>query len=273
MPELTSKHLTEAIDQELTNRVEELGFTPGLVILSDNIEHSPSLLYVGIKQRIAAKVGISATSVFTNNSDALRDSVADHNSREEVDGLIVQLPLMDVDSTGGVVGQISPAKDVDGLGEQAYHSPATPLGILNLIEGYGIDYLNAPTAILGKGRLVGAPLEELMLRRGARQVHSFDLESTKEEVKEGLNAARLIISATGQPGLVTPAGFDTIDNSKVFIDAGAAESGGIVVGDISEELRKLAIEKGSFITPKKGGVGPMTVRALLSNVVSSAEQR
>jgi methylenetetrahydrofolate dehydrogenase (NADP+)/methenyltetrahydrofolate cyclohydrolase len=271
MPELSSQHLVEAIDVELDARVQNLGLQPRLAILSDNIEHPPSLMYVGIKQKVARKLGIVATAVFTNGHAELHRNISDYNSNADYHGMIVQLPLSDHERTEEVLNKISVHKDVDGLRSDLLFAPATPLGILSLIDGYNIDYKNSCTALIGKGKLVGAPLLRLMQQRGASNIQAFDVHSTDEEVRVGLNKADIVISATGQPGLLVPEMFDELDRDRVFIDAGAAESGGVVVGDISDELRHRALQNGCLITPKKGGIGPLTVRALLSNVVQAAE--
>jgi methylenetetrahydrofolate dehydrogenase (NADP+)/methenyltetrahydrofolate cyclohydrolase len=273
MPELTSKHIVEEFDRNLAERIENLDTQPRLAILSDNIEHAPSMMYVGLKQKVARKLGIVATATFTNGPDELIRNIENFDADPEYHGIIVQLPLANRGYTDKAVGSIRPEKDVDGLNSDVIFAPATPLGILELIEGYGIDYKDSPVAIVGKGRLVGTPLFDLFKHRGASDVRAFDIHSTEEEKREGLNRARIIISATGQPALLKPDMFDKLDGDKVFFDAGTAESKGVVVGDISEELREWALESGCLITPKKGGVGPLTVRALLSNVVTAAENR
>lgn len=272
MTEMTSHHLVEAIDEQLYGRIDWLGVQPRLAILSDNGEHAPSLMYVGIKQRIARNLGVSATAQFMNNPHDLAAATQGYARDPECHAIIVQLPLASADWTEETLKLIPPNKDVDGLASDEIFTPATPLGIFNLIEGYDIDYKKQPIALIGKGKLVGAPLLKLLQARGAEAVTAFDADSTQEEISDGLNRAKIVISATGKPGLLKPHMFDDLTRKRVFIDAGAAESGGVVLGDISDELRQEVERNQGLITPKRGGVGPMTVRALLSNVVSAAEQ-
>jgi methylenetetrahydrofolate dehydrogenase (NADP+)/methenyltetrahydrofolate cyclohydrolase len=271
MPELTSKHLVEAIDRNLSKRVADLGVQPGLVILSNNGEHYPSRKYMELKQKVAANLGILAAAVFTDGHEELLYKVQSYNDDEHCHGMIVQLPLSDQRHTDNILTEIEPNKDVDGLGPNEKFAPATPLGILNLLEGYKIDYLKSPVAVVGTGKLVGAPLVKLMKERGAADVNTFNIESSEEEVREGLNRARVIVSATGKSGLLVPELFDDLDVPRVVVDAGTAESNG--AGDVDPSLRKELLARGSHITAEKGGVGPLTIRALLTNVVTAAEQQ
>src|SRR4051794_10535066 len=110
MPELTSQHLVETIDIELDARVQNLDLQPRLAILSDNIEHSPSLMYVGIKQKVARKLGIVATAVFTNGHDELRRNIEDYNANDDYHGMIVQLPLAEHEHTNEILSEISAHK-------------------------------------------------------------------------------------------------------------------------------------------------------------------
>jgi methylenetetrahydrofolate dehydrogenase (NADP+)/methenyltetrahydrofolate cyclohydrolase len=270
MPELTSKHLVKAIDRNLSIRVEELDVQPGLAILSNNGEHYPSRKYMELKQNVAANLGILAAAVFSNGHEELLYEVQAYNEDEYYHGMIIQLPLADQVHTDKVLSEIAPNKDVDGLGPNETFAPATPLGILNLLEGYKINYLDSPVAVVGTGKLVGAPLVRLMQERGAADVSAFDIESTEDEIRDGLNRARVIVSATGKSGLLVPELFDNLNIPRVVIDAGTAESNG--AGDVSPSLREELLERGSHITAEKNSVGPLTIRALLTNVVSAAEQ-
>jgi methylenetetrahydrofolate dehydrogenase (NADP+)/methenyltetrahydrofolate cyclohydrolase len=269
MPELTSKHIVDAIDTKLSARVEKLKTQPGLAILSNNGEHYPSLKYMELKQKIAGNLGIIAAAIFTNGHEELLYKIQEYNDDKNCHGMIVQLPLVDQAHTDNVLDTIIPSKDVDGLGRAKKYIPATPLGIVNLLEGYSIDYINYPVAVVGTGKLVGAPLVDLMQERGANDISAYNIESSEEEVRDGLNRAKVIVSATGKSGLLVPELFDNLDTPRVVIDAGTAESNG--AGDVSPALREELLTKGSHITAEKGSVGPLTIRALLSNLVLAAE--
>ena len=138
---------------------------------------------------------------------------------------------------------------------------------------YRPDFLSERIAILGRGRLVGWPLLTHLMSIGANKLEIFDEDSDDLEIIEGINEASVIISAMGRPGLLTPDLFEDMSKSRALVDAGAAEQGGVVMGDVSDELRDQALQNGWQITPRKGGVGPLTVRTLLTNVIRAAEDQ
>lgn len=185
------------------------------------------------------------------------------NTDDTVHGIIVQLPLTNPDETNALVAMIAPEKDVDGLGPDARYGSATATAIDWLLAGYNVALRDRTIAIVGNGRLVGAPLAKLWL--GANHnVHVYD-DSTAD-LKEPLRNADIIVTATGVPGLITSS---MISPGKVVVDAGTASEGGVIVGDVAEDVRE---RTDLTITPVRGGVGPLTIAALFDNVITAAQK-
>jgi methylenetetrahydrofolate dehydrogenase (NADP+)/methenyltetrahydrofolate cyclohydrolase len=183
------------------------------------------------------------------------------NADESVHGIIIQLPLEDPAQTDELVNLVAPGKDVDALGKDALFDPATPLAIMWLLAGYNIDLRGKHILLIGRGKLVGAPLEKMLLASGY-DVEVADRKTTDLAAKA--LAADVIITATGQPGIVTS---DMVQQGAILLDAGVASENGKTVGDVAPELHD---RDDLTITPIKGGVGPLTVCALFDNVIRAA---
>jgi len=185
------------------------------------------------------------------------------NADNTVHGIILQLPLTNPDETDVLVAMIAPEKDVDGLGPDALYGSATATAIDWLLAGYNVTLRDRSIAIVGNGRLVGAPLAKLWLGAG-HNVHVYD-DSTAD-LREPLRNADIIVTATGVPGLITSL---MISPGKVVVDAGTASEGGVIVGDVAEDVRE---RTDLTITPVRGGVGPLTIAALFDNVITAAQK-
>ncbi len=185
------------------------------------------------------------------------------NGDETVHGIVLQLPITDPSETDALVALIDPAKDVDGLGPNAKYTSATATAIDWLAAGYNVTLKDRVIAIVGNGRLVGAPLAKLWLNAGLN-VHIYDDSTTN--LQEVLRAADVIVTATGVPGLITS---PMIAAGKVVIDAGTASDKGVIVGDVAADVRE---RQDLTITPIIGGVGPLTIAALFDNVMSAARE-
>jgi len=185
------------------------------------------------------------------------------NADASVHGIIVQLPLADSTQTDELVGLIAPEKDVDGLGPQAQYLSATATAIDWLTAGYNVTLKERRIAIVGAGRLVGKPLASLWLGAGLDvTVH----DDTTRDLSSALREADVIVTATGVPGLITA---DMIKPGAAIIDAGTASEGGVIKGDVAEDVRE---RQDIAITPVKGGVGPLTIAALFDNVITAARK-
>lgn len=185
------------------------------------------------------------------------------NGREDVHGIIVQLPLANPDETEAVVRRVASEKDVDGLGQAPAFDPATPMAIAWLLAAYGIELEGKSIGVVGQGRLVGAPLMRQWKESG-HDVTAYD--ETSVDMKLQLKKHDIIVTATGVPGLITS---DMVKVGAVVVDAGTAAEHGVIVGDVSAEVRQ---RDDLTITPAKGGVGPLTIAALMDNVITAARR-
>lgn len=185
------------------------------------------------------------------------------NADNTVHGIVLQLPLSDPAETDALVALISPEKDVDGLGPNAVYVSATATAIDWLLAGYNVTLKDRTIAIVGNGRLVGAPLAKLWLG-GGLNVSVYD--DTETDLQGVLRAADVIVTATGVPGLITS---NMVSPGKAIVDAGTASEGGVIVGDVAADLRE---RQDITITPVKGGVGPLTIAALFDNVITAARK-
>ncbi len=233
---------------------------PRLAIIQ-TIDNPVIDLYVGLKKRYGAEILIDV-EVYKIDQDQLEGVIARLNDDPTTHGIIIQLPLADESATQRAVDAVAPEKDVDGLGVNAVFDPATPTAINWLLAGYNVDLRGKEVAIVGNGRLVGAPLAAIWQKSGV-SVTVFD-ESSKD-ISERLVECDIIVTATGVPGLITP---DMVGDGAVIIDAGTASEQGRIVGDIAPEVR---LRDDIAITPEKGGVGPLTVTALFDNVIRAAQ--
>lgn len=216
--------------------------------------------YVRLKKRYGEDILIEVES-FTLSEDQALEQIKQLNSDSKVHGIIVQLPLSDPSRTDQLVNAVDPAKDVDALGAGATLDPATPMAINWLLAGYNIDLANKKIAIVGQGRLVGAPLAR-MWRDSGYSVTTLDKSS--ENLEETLQSSEVIVSAAGQPGLITS---DLVASGAVIVDAATASENGEIVGDVAPSVRE---RSDVTITPVRGGVGPLTVAALFDNVIRAA---
>lgn len=183
------------------------------------------------------------------------------NNDDSVHGIITQLPLANPDQTEAAVNAVAAHKDVDGLGKDSTLTPATAMAIDWLLAGYNVELTGKEIAIVGNGRLVGAPLAKLW-RSGGYNVNVYD--KSTDDVPGKLRKADIIVTATGVPALIKA---DMVKQGAVIVDAGTAAEHGKIVGDVAPEVRDL---DDITITPLKGGVGPLTVAALFDNVIRAA---
>lgn len=239
---------------------------PYLVIIRDS-DNPVITKYVNLKIQYGEDIGVKVIDARVNSTDEAIETVKKYNADETVSGMIVQLPLIENERTDEVVNIIDPRKDVDGLAsyderenERVFDS-ATATAINWLLAGHNIELKDKKIAIVGRGKLVGAPLIR-MWRNSGFDVEVFHRGSDFSK----LNEYDVVVTATGNPHLITS---DMIKEGAVVVDAGTASEGGHLIGDISEEIR--AREDLTAITPKIGGVGPLTVSVLFDDVLRACE--
>ena len=260
MKELNGAELAGFIKERQAKQVRALRqawhINPRLAIATD-VENPVIETYMRLKQRYGADILIDVEIHRVPAGGAL-EVIQELNNRDDVQGIILQLPISNPDQTEELLESIREDKDVDGLRKRAIFQAATPTAISWLLAGYGVDLKGKNVAIVGRGRLVGAPLEKMWLKSGV-DVTVFE---KGDDLSQLINYD-IIVSATGVPGLIKS---QMIKPKTVVVDAGTASENGKIVGDVSEEVRQ---RNDVIITPKKGGVGPLTVSALFDNVITA----
>lgn len=238
---------------------QALGVQPKLAIIV-TVNHPAIEVYVRMKQRYGADILIDV-DVHRVKQSEVRELIASLNADETIHGIIVQLPLEDVSETDAVCNLVAPEKDVDALGALAIYDPATPMAILWLLAGYNVDLSGKHIVLVGRGKLVGAPLERMFLSAGY-DVTTVDRNT--RDISPALQQADIIVTATGNPNLIAAS---SIKQGAVVVDAGVAGEEGRTVGDLASDVRE---RDDLTITPEKGGVGPLTICALFDNVIRAA---
>jgi methylenetetrahydrofolate dehydrogenase (NADP+)/methenyltetrahydrofolate cyclohydrolase len=236
------------------------GIAPKLAIVV-TIDNPVIDTYVRLKKRYGADIQIDVEIHRVSQSE-LRTTLNMLSNDQDVHGVIVQLPLEDPSETDEIVNLVAPAKDVDALGAKAEFEPATPMAIMWLLSGYNVDLAGKRVLLIGRGKLVGAPLEKILSESGI-DVHVADRGTA--DLREEVLAADVIVTATGSPAILSA---DMIKEGAVVVDAGVASDEGKTVGDLADDVYQ---RDDLTITPKKGGVGPLTVCALFENVIRAAD--
>lgn len=232
---------------------------PRLAILRTG-ENAVVDLYLRLKKSYGSDIEVQVDEYTVADADLL-SQIAKLNADDSVHGIIVQLPLADVSMTDAAVTAVTDSKDVDGLGDGHIFTPATAMAIDWLLAGYNVNLADRPIAIVGKGRLVGAPLATIW-RKSGYDVLVCDTKTA--DLVGTLQKAEVIVSAAGVPGLITS---DMIQRGAVVVDAGTASEDGKVVGDLAADVRD---REDLIITPIRGGVGPLTIAALFDNLLAAA---
>jgi methylenetetrahydrofolate dehydrogenase (NADP+)/methenyltetrahydrofolate cyclohydrolase len=265
----------ERVRGEVTALAGQLGRPPGLatVLVGDD---PASAIYVRRKREACEEVGIRSFHHEPDGSvsqEELLELVGDLNDNDEIDGILVQLPLPDQIDDGAIVNAIDPDKDVDGLtpisaGRLARGEPGlvscTPQGIMELLSSAGVDPAGKEAVIVGRSNLVGRPIFWLLL--GANATVTI-CHSRTRDLGEVCRRAEILVAAAGQPHLIRG---DMIRPGATVIDVGTNRTDDGLVGDVDFEAAK---EVAGAITPVPGGVGPMTIAMLLANTVQAARTR
>ncbi|HKA27324.1 MAG TPA: bifunctional 5,10-methylenetetrahydrofolate dehydrogenase/5,10-methenyltetrahydrofolate cyclohydrolase [Gaiellaceae bacterium] len=265
--------LAARIREQVADEIRELG-SLGLVTLQVG-EDPASTIYLRLKHRAAAEVGISSDDRKLPEQipeDELLAMIAELNTDDDVDGILVQLPLPAHLDEEVVIRAIEPVKDVDGLhpfnaGElylgRPRLVPATPLGIMALLAEYRIPLEGAESVVVGRSDIVGKPIAHLLLQSNATVTicHSRTVDLARYTLE-----ADVLVVAVGSAEVVTP---DMVKQGAAVIDVGINRTEGGLVGDVAPDARDVA----GFITPVPGGVGPMTIAMLLRNTLKAARYR
>lgn len=252
-------YVKERQAKQVRNLRQSYKIAPKLAILQ-TVDDPVIDTYVRMKRRYGEDIAIDVDVHRPLVSDIVQ-TISDLNEDDSVHGIIVQLPLAQGVLVDEVLNAVAPSKDVDGLADQSQFTAATAQAIDWLLNGYNVELKGRKIAIVGNGRLVGAPLSDLW--RGAGfQVTVFDEHSNN--MAKSLRRYNLIVSAAGVPGLIRS---ESIQPGAVVVDAATSAEHGKVVGDVAAEVR---VRTDLTITPEKGGVGPLTVVSLFDNVIRAA---
>jgi methylenetetrahydrofolate dehydrogenase (NADP+)/methenyltetrahydrofolate cyclohydrolase len=287
---IDGKKTAQDIKNEIAARVAEIkqagGKQPHLAAILVG-EDGASQTYVGAKVKACEEVGFTSTLVRLAaevSEEELLRTVEEINQNPDIDGLIVQLPLPAHISVDKVTNRIRPEKDVDGftpanVGRMTLNWPAyvaaTPYGIVELLKRYQIETSGKHCVVIGRSHIVGSPMSILMARNGYPGNATVTLTHSKtKDLAVICKSADILIVAIGKPEFVTA---DMVKPGAVVIDVGihriadeTKKTGFRLIGDVKyDEVAPLA----SAITPVPGGVGPMTIAALLYNTLQSAEKK
>ena len=269
---IDGKVISQAVKDELKERVKSEGIDASLAVIQVGTD-AASTVYVGNKKKACEYIGIRSLAFELpeeTSEEELLELVRELNEREDVDGILVQLPLpahMDEDK---VIRTIDPKKDVDGfhpqsvgalsIGQPGFVS-CTPAGIIQLLKRSGVEIEGKECVIVGRSNIVGKPMALLMLRENATVTICH---SRTKHLKEVTKRADILIVAIGKPKFITK---EYVKEGAVVIDVGIHRNeNGKLCGDVDfEDVEPIT----SAITPVPGGVGPMTIAMLMNNCVEA----
>ena len=258
---------------EVGEEVAELGHV-GLatVLVGDD---PASDVYIRLKHKAADAAGIEAIDhrlPAVTTEDDLLALVRELNEDERIDGILVQTPLPEQIDEARVMRTIDPIKDVDGLhpfnagqlylGRQTF-VPATPLGVMHLLTEYRVQIAGARAVVVGRSALVGKPMAMLLLQANATVTICH---SRTDDLARHTLDADLLVAAVGLPGVITA---DMVKQGATVVDVGITRTEDGLVGDVEADVAEVA----ALLSPVPGGVGPMTIAALLGNAVRAARYR
>ncbi|GAB4278701.1 MAG: bifunctional methylenetetrahydrofolate dehydrogenase/methenyltetrahydrofolate cyclohydrolase FolD [Coriobacteriia bacterium] len=264
-----------ALTAEKVAELKARGVTPGLAVVIVG-EDPASQVYVRMKEKACEEVGVYSEKhelPASTSQEELLALVRDLNSREEIDGILVQLPLPDHLDEDAVIDAISPEKDVDGfhpisvgrlvIGKEAF-LPCTPHGVMVLLQEAGVDLEGKEAVVVGRSNIVGKPVALMLL---AKHATVTVCHSRTRDLADVCRRADVLVVAVGRPEMVKG---DWVKEGAVVIDVGVNRTDDGLVGDVEFDA---AAQRASAITPVPGGVGPMTIAMLMENTVKAAARR
>ena len=287
---IDGKKIASLIKEEIKNQVEEIiskgGRAPHLVAVLVG-DDGASLTYVSNKVASCKQVGFKSSLItlpYEIEEEKLLSEITRLNEDKEIDGFIVQLPLPKHIDGDKVLLAINPKKDVDGFhptnfGKMALDMetfvPATPYGIIELLERYNIDTNGKHTVVIGRSNIVGRPISILMSRKAKLGNSTVTVVHSRTKNLEFFTKnADIVISALGVPNFLKA---NMVKDGVVIIDVGITRvkdlnktKGYVLKGDVDFDSVK---EKASYITPVPGGVGPMTISMLLKNTFLACQRK
>jgi methylenetetrahydrofolate dehydrogenase (NADP+)/methenyltetrahydrofolate cyclohydrolase len=271
---MDGKALAERIRAEVAREVAAFQRPLGLatVLVGDD---PASDVYIRMKHKATVEVGIGARDLrlpATTTEEELLALVAELNANDEIDGILVQLPLPGHIDEGRVIRAVDPVKDVDGfhplnagllLAGTPAHVPGTPAGVLELLDEYDVELEGAEAVVIGRSDIVGKPVALLLLHRHATVTICH---SRTRSLADAVRRADVVVAAVGVPGIVTAA---MVKPGASVVDVGITRTDEGLRGDVDPDVAAVA----GLLTPVPGGVGPMTVAMLLRSTVRAARYR
>ena len=271
---MDGKALAARFREEVAREVDAFSRPIGLatVLVGDD---PASDVYIRMKHKATLEVGIEARDLrlpARTTEEELLALVTELNADEAIDGILVQLPLPEQIDEGRVIRAVDPVKDVDGfhpvnagllLAGTPGHVPGTPLGVLALLDEYGVELEGANAVVIGRSDIVGKPAALLLLHRHATVTicHSRTRDLAAEAAR-----ADVIVAAVGVPVIVTP---EMVKRGAAVVDIGINRTENGLVGDVDPAVA----ERAGLLTPVPGGVGPMTIAMLLRSTIRAARYR
>jgi methylenetetrahydrofolate dehydrogenase (NADP+)/methenyltetrahydrofolate cyclohydrolase len=269
-----SKQIEAELTEEIASMKADDGIVPGLATILVG-QDPASQLYVRLKHKACDRVGIYAEDQKLDASitqEELLDVIENLNTRADIHGILLQLPLPQHLDAKEAMQAIDPAKDVDGfhpynmgnlmIGDEGF-VPCTPAGIILALEYYDVDIEGKDAVIVGHSNVVGKPMAAMLLNRNATvsvcHVYTKDLKSYTA-------GADILVVAAGVKHLIKE---DMVKKGAVVFDVGITEEEGKIYGDVDFEN---VVNKASLVTPVPGGVGPMTIATLLTHVTFAAKE-
>ena len=265
---LDGKKVSQKILEQVKNKVATLDKKPHLAVIL--VGNDPaSKIYVRNKQKAAEQVGIKSTVIELDevtSEEVLLNKINELNNDSGITGILVQLPLPEHIDKNKVVTAISPKKDVDGftpenvgklaIGLEPYFYPATPQGILMLLDEYNIQIEGADAVVIGRSNIVGRPISQMLLKRNATvtSCHSYT-----KDIESKIKTADIVVSAVGKKIVRCK----MVKKNSVIVDVGIfRDLNGQLTGDVDFDF---VSQSAGFISPVPGGVGPMTIASLMYN--------
>ena len=272
---IDGKKVSSQIIENITTEVKALKLktqkSPGLAVILVG-DDPASAVYVRNKNKTCTKIGFqSFENILPSDTSELKllNLIDELNNNQNINGILVQLPLPKHISSYKILEAIKPEKDVDGFhltnvgrlvtGNAAF-KPCTPAGIIQLLDYYDVDLEGKNAVVLGRSNIVGKPVAFLLLEKNATVTICH---SRTKDLSTITRQADILIAAIGKPNFVTT---DMVKDGSVVIDVGINRVDGKLVGDVDYQL---VSPKVSLITPVPGGVGPMTIAMLMANTLQS----
>ncbi len=268
---VVSAKVKERVAEEVRALKEKTGKVPGLAVVQVG-EDPASTVYVRNKNKTCDAMGFKNYSLHLEESISqgeLLEHIKDLNTNDEVNGILVQLPLPKQINSDKILEALDPAKDVDGFHpvNVGYLTtgapqlvPCTPAGIVEMLDFYHVPVEGKHAVIIGRSNIVGKPMALLLLMRHATVTVCH---SRTQDLPAMARSADIVVAAIGRPRFVTA---DMVKEGAVVIDVGINRVDGKLVGDVDFDA---VSPKASFITPVPGGVGPMTIAMLMDNTLKA----